>query len=45
MRLSGGSGFGDPLDRDPTAIEEDVRQGYVSPDAAERLSRPLQAAG
>lgn len=27
---SGGGGFGDPLERDPTAVVEDVMDGYVS---------------
>jgi N-methylhydantoinase B len=30
MRSAGGGGFGDPLDRDPTLVLEDVRAGYVS---------------
>lgn len=29
-----GGGFGDPRERDPAAVREDVRNGYVSPDAA-----------
>jgi N-methylhydantoinase B len=33
----GGGGFGDPLTRDPAAVERDVRLGYVSRDKAERL--------
>jgi N-methylhydantoinase B len=28
--LGGGSGFGDPLDRDPDRVQEDVRKGLVS---------------
>ena len=31
---SGGGGYGDPLQRDPTAVLHDVREGWVSPDAA-----------
>jgi len=27
---AGGGGYGDPLERDPTAVEQDVRLGYVS---------------
>ncbi len=27
----GGGGYGDPLERDPAAVERDVRLGYVSP--------------
>jgi len=30
MELPGGGGFGDPTERDPAAIENDRRQGYVS---------------
>jgi N-methylhydantoinase B len=29
-----GAGWGDPLDRDPEAVADDVRQGFVSHDAA-----------
>ncbi len=32
----GGGGIGDPLDRDPNAVLEDVRYGLVTHDAAER---------
>src|SRR5512136_1381901 len=28
--VAGGGGFGDPLDRDPEMVQEDVIQGYVS---------------
>ncbi|MEK9646184.1 MAG: hydantoinase B/oxoprolinase family protein [Alphaproteobacteria bacterium] len=36
VRLSqtGGSGYGDPKDRDPDKVREDVRNGYVSADVA-----------
>jgi N-methylhydantoinase B len=34
FRVSGGGGFGEPLHRDPEAVLEDVRKGYVSPDGA-----------
>jgi N-methylhydantoinase B len=34
--LPGGGGYGDPLARDPRAVLEDVVNGYVSLDAAER---------
>ena len=34
--LAGGSGFGDPAERDPRAVAEDVADGYVSAGAAER---------
>jgi N-methylhydantoinase B len=30
MELPGGGGFGDPADRDPEAVTNDLRQGYVS---------------
>jgi len=30
LELPGGGGFGDPADRDPTAIENDRRQGYTA---------------
>jgi N-methylhydantoinase B/oxoprolinase/acetone carboxylase alpha subunit len=32
----GGGGFGDPLQRDPDALESDLNQGYVSQASAER---------
>jgi N-methylhydantoinase B len=32
----GGGGYGDPLRRDPERVLADVREGFVSPDAAER---------
>ena len=31
LELPGGGGFGDPAERDPTAIENDIEQGYVTP--------------
>jgi N-methylhydantoinase B len=33
----GGSGFGDPLERDPERVAEDVLNGYVSVDAARNI--------
>jgi N-methylhydantoinase B len=30
MDAAGGGGFGDPLDRDPETVQEDVIEGYVS---------------
>ena len=36
MRSGGGGGFGSPLDRDLDAVENDVRQGYVSKELAEK---------
>ncbi len=35
-RTPGGAGFGDPLARDPVLVREDVAEGYVSAEAAER---------
>ena len=34
MRFSGGGGYGDPKARDPAAVRDDVRNGYVSAKAA-----------
>jgi len=34
LRAGGGGGFGSPLERPMERVEEDVRQGYVSPQAA-----------
>ncbi|MBN8866472.1 MAG: hydantoinase B/oxoprolinase family protein [Solirubrobacterales bacterium] len=36
IRATGGPGFGDPLIRDPEAVLEDVRRGFVTAEAAER---------
>ncbi|MFL6797245.1 MAG: hydantoinase B/oxoprolinase family protein [Xanthobacteraceae bacterium] len=36
LRSGGGGGFGSPLERDLTALEDDVRCGYVSREAAQR---------
>jgi N-methylhydantoinase B len=33
----GGGGYGDPLDRDPALVLEDVLEGWVSPTCAERV--------
>jgi N-methylhydantoinase B/oxoprolinase/acetone carboxylase alpha subunit len=33
-RTPGGAGFGDPADRDPALVREDVLEGYVSVEAA-----------
>jgi len=35
-RLAGGGGWGDPFQRDPERVRQDVVRGYVSLDAAER---------
>ena len=37
LRSGGGGGFGSPLERDPARVEGDVRQGYVSEEAAREL--------
>src|SRR5712692_452022 len=37
MESSGGGGFGDPLDRDPSSVVADVLEGYVTPAAAESV--------
>ena len=34
MRSGGGGGFGNPAEREPALVARDVREGYVSPDAA-----------
>jgi len=34
MESSGGGGFGDPLERDPAAVAQDVSEGYVTREAA-----------
>jgi N-methylhydantoinase B len=34
IRTTGGGGWGDPLDREPSAVLRDVRWGKVSPEAA-----------
>lgn len=36
LRTGGGGGFGDPRERDPQRVCADVRDGYVSIEAAER---------
>ena len=37
MRSGGGGGFGDPMERDPKLVAEDVREGYVSPAVAQTV--------
>ena len=32
----GGGGYGDPHERDPARVQEDLREGYVTPEAAAR---------
>lgn len=36
IRTPGGGGYGDPKDRDPKKIHEDILNGLVSPDAARK---------
>jgi N-methylhydantoinase B len=33
---AGGGGLGDPAERDPEAVRQDVVEGFVTPEAAER---------
>ena len=35
--LSGGSGYGDPRERDRALVERDLTEGYVTPEQAERV--------
>lgn len=35
--LRGGPGFGDPLDRDPESVEEDLNQNFLLPEFAEKV--------
>jgi N-methylhydantoinase B len=37
MELAGGAGYGNPKDRDPQSVLADVRNGFVSREAAERV--------
>lgn len=34
LRMPGGGGIGNPMERDPAAVETDVRRGFVSAEAA-----------
>ena len=36
LRYGGGAGYGDPRERDPEAVRADVRNGYVTAEAARR---------
>jgi N-methylhydantoinase B len=36
IKTGGGGGWGDPTERDPDAVRRDVREGYVSAEAAAR---------
>ncbi len=37
LQSAGGGGYGDPLERDPARVLDDVLEGYVSPDAARAM--------
>lgn len=37
IRSAGGGGYGDPLERDTDRVAADVREGFVSPEAAHQL--------
>jgi N-methylhydantoinase B/oxoprolinase/acetone carboxylase alpha subunit len=37
LEVSGGGGYGDPKSRERSLVEEDIREGFVSTDAARRL--------
>jgi 5-oxoprolinase (ATP-hydrolysing)/N-methylhydantoinase B len=37
LTTPGGGGYGEPGKRDPEALAEDIREGYVSPEAAARF--------
>ena len=34
LEMAGGGGFGDPFERDPARVAEDVRNGFVTPERA-----------
>jgi N-methylhydantoinase B len=36
LETAGGGGYGDPRARDPEAVLSDLRNGYISPESAER---------
>ncbi|MBO6561997.1 MAG: hydantoinase B/oxoprolinase family protein [Nisaea sp.] len=44
LETPGGGGYGDVLERDPAAVAEDVRLGYVSAEAAKETYRTIIAA-
>jgi N-methylhydantoinase B len=46
MQSGGGGGVGDPMEREPELVAEDVREGYVSRDVAHNVYKVvLTAAG
>jgi N-methylhydantoinase B len=36
MQYAGGGGYGDPAARDPERIRADIKNGYISAEAAQR---------
>ena len=36
-RSNGGGGFGNPLERDPTLVLDDLKNGWISQDKAEKV--------
>ncbi len=36
LRFGGGAGYGDPSERDPERVKADLKNGYITPEAAER---------
>jgi len=44
-RLSGGSGFGDPRERDVASLQRDLDEGYVSEAGLARYGARLDADG
>ncbi len=36
MQYAGGGGYGDPKERDPALVRDDIKNGYISADAAKR---------
>lgn len=38
VHIGGGAGFGDPADRPQSEIDADIRNGYVTPEGAERAA-------
>jgi len=36
LNLGGGGGYGDPAERDPVSVHADVREGYITEEAARR---------
>ena len=36
IRFAGGAGFGDPRERDPASVRDDIKNGYITAEAARR---------